>query len=171
MVARASLDKSPVGNANVRYHQITSRGLASAVQLAIHRRPEMIPPIAAKDARIFNGIAYSLLLSRKGTFTDSARFHRGPRCDQFLHLFSTYPLFVGERCPHNSAATEAIRSMRTSASLGGAATGLAAGACTPGRGACDALVLRAAALAGVRVMLPTPSEVKASLPRPVRRRP
>ena len=25
------------------------------------------------------------------TFTDSARFHLGPRCDHFLHVFSTYP--------------------------------------------------------------------------------
>ena len=68
----------------MHYNPLALRGPASAVLPTIHRRPEMGPPIAAKDARSFNGIAYSILPS-------SARFHLGPRCDHFLHVFSTYP--------------------------------------------------------------------------------
>ena len=68
MVTRASLVKSPVGNSDLHYNQLASRGLASALLPMIHRRPEMVPPMAAKDAGSFNGIAYSILPSRKGNF-------------------------------------------------------------------------------------------------------
>ena len=66
MVTRAALEKSPVTNSDLRYNPIASRGSASALLLTIHRCPEMGPPVAAKDARSFNGIAYSISPSRKG---------------------------------------------------------------------------------------------------------
>jgi hypothetical protein len=66
MVTRDSLGKSPVGNDELHYNPLSSRGLASALLPTIHRRPEMGPPIAAKNACSFNAIAYSILPSREG---------------------------------------------------------------------------------------------------------
>jgi hypothetical protein len=66
----------------------SNRGTESVQPLGC---PEMAPPMAVREMRIFNGIGNSLQRPERGTFTDSTKIHLGSRCDHFLHVFSTYP--------------------------------------------------------------------------------
>ena len=63
----------------------------------------MDAPVARRYVNDFNRIANGRRCPQRKTLADSAHFHFGPRCDQFLLVFSTYPLVRRARSSHSSA--------------------------------------------------------------------